>query len=288
MEYLNNTSIQVSFLKNILTSFYPEEGLEILKGLYRETIPDFYGYLLFGPSIVFSLFDISEFELKPILPSESNRYYPMIKYRIRLLVRHFLKKDSKLDELLCKKSECSLFLKKKIDIIDEYLRKDDDVTLFTAKRNKELELFEASLDEIITNMRSEMKVKYIKYENTDRLFELLNRHIPIMERMDRKDETGIILTPILNKKTQINQIGIDCRLSNVSNLPIKLFPGVRIGQIIFDRTTSLSKYKGNRKYAYPIGPESSKIISDEDGRFFVNFQHPPLNDSPVSPLAGRS
>jgi dCTP deaminase len=210
----------------------------------------------------------------------------------------------------------------------------------------------------------------------------------IMEYMNKKDETGIILTPILNKKTQINQIGIDCRLSNqfiifktqnmesfdiekflcpsvrtmgrfqaevvvpfgksftlhpqtmvlgstfeflslpdniaasiegrsswartglmvatasyvepgfkgcitlelsnVSNLPIKLFPGVRIGQIIFDRTTSPSKYKENRKYAYPIGPESSKIISDEDGRFFVNFQRPPLNDSPASPLAGRS
>jgi hypothetical protein len=162
-----------------------KEGLEILKGLYREVIPDFYGYLLFGPSIVFSLFDISEFEPKPILPSESNRYYPMIKYRIRLLVRHFLKKDSELNELLCKESDCSLFLKKKITTIDEYLIKDDDVTLFTAKRNKELELFEASLDEIITNMRSKMKAKYIKYKNIDRLFELINRHIPINELDDK-------------------------------------------------------------------------------------------------------
>lgn len=194
----------------------------------------------------------------------------------------------------------------------------------------------------------------------------------ILERINRNDETGIILTPILNKETQINQIGIDCRLanqfiifktqnmesfdiekfscshfgtmgrfqtevvvpfgksfilhpqtmvlgstfeflslpddiaasiegrsswartglmvatasyvdpgfkgcitlelSNVSNLPIKLFPGVRIGQIIFDKTTSQSKYKENRKYVSPIGPESSKIMNDEDSRFFVNFR----------------
>jgi deoxycytidine triphosphate deaminase len=59
----------------------------------------------------------------------------------------------------------------------------------------------------------------------------------------------------------------------VSNLPIKLFPGVRIGQIIFDQTTSPSNYKGkDRKYVYPIGPESTKIKRDNDSQFFVNFQ----------------
>jgi dCTP deaminase len=198
----------------------------------------------------------------------------------------------------------------------------------------------------------------------------------IIERLDAKDSTGIILTPILNRETQINQIGIDCRLSNqfiifktqnmesfdierfspsrirtmghfqtevivpfgksfilhpqtmvlgstfefmslpddiaasiegrsswartglmlatasyiepgfkgcitlelsnVSNLPIKLFPGVRIGQIIFDKTTSPSTYKDrDRKYVYPIGPETTKIKNDDDSQFFVNFQQAP-------------
>jgi hypothetical protein len=54
-----------------------EEGLKILGGFYREVIPDFYGYHLFGPSIIFSLFDISAFETRSILPTASNRYYPM-------------------------------------------------------------------------------------------------------------------------------------------------------------------------------------------------------------------
>jgi dCTP deaminase len=189
----------------------------------------------------------------------------------------------------------------------------------------------------------------------------------IMARLIAKDDNRIVVTPILNRDTQINQIGIDCRLSNqfiifkaqnissidmkdftasamlskhlqkevvipfnesfilhpqtlvlgstfefislpndiaasiegrsswartglmvatasyvepgfkgcitlelsnVSNIPIKLYPGLRIGQIIFDRTTSASEYAG-KKYKYPIGPETTKIGSDIDAGFFL-------------------
>ena len=56
-------------------------------------------------------------------------------------------------------------------------------------------------------------------------------------------------------------------LSNVSNIPIKLYPGMRIGQLIFSETSSKSQYE-RKKYRYAIGPETSKIWSDQDIKFF--------------------
>jgi hypothetical protein len=155
--------------------------LKILRGFYREVIPDFYGYHLFGPSIIFALFDISVFETKPMLPTASNRYYPMLKYRIRLLVRHFLEKDRGLDKLLSEESECSRFLKKRINAMKEYLEVKDDEQLLSVNKKKELELFESSLDDVTGDMADKIKGTYIKYENINRLFELLKRNIPVNE-----------------------------------------------------------------------------------------------------------
>jgi dCTP deaminase len=61
---------------------------------------------------------------------------------------------------------------------------------------------------------------------------------------------------------------ITLELSNVSNVPIKLYPGMRIGQIIFSETSSESKYE-NKKYQFAIGPEISKINNDPDTAFFL-------------------
>jgi len=61
---------------------------------------------------------------------------------------------------------------------------------------------------------------------------------------------------------------ITLELSNVSNIPIKLYPGMRIGQIIFSETSSSSEYE-NKKYQFPIGPEISKIKNDLDAAFFL-------------------
>ena len=66
---------------------------------------------------------------------------------------------------------------------------------------------------------------------------------------------------------------ITLELSNVSNIPIVLFPGLRIGQIIFDETISDTNYDG-RKYIHPIGPESTKIETDLDNKFFLDFLKP--------------
>jgi dCTP deaminase len=61
---------------------------------------------------------------------------------------------------------------------------------------------------------------------------------------------------------------ITLELSNVSNVPIKLYPGMRIGQIIFSETSSSSRYE-NKKYQFAIGPELSKIKDDPDTAFFL-------------------
>jgi len=71
-----------------------EEGMNILDGMYREIISDIYGYCLFGPSVIFALFDLSEFEPKQLLPSKGNRYYPSIKYRIRILMDYLFEEDA--------------------------------------------------------------------------------------------------------------------------------------------------------------------------------------------------
>lgn len=47
---------------------------------------------------------------------------------------------------------------------------------------------------------------------------------------------------------------ITLELSNLSNIPLKLFPGMRIAQIIFNEISPPSVYKG-KKYQCPIVPE---------------------------------
>ena len=61
---------------------------------------------------------------------------------------------------------------------------------------------------------------------------------------------------------------ITLELSNLSNVPIELYPGMRIAQLICQRTTSNTKYD-DRKYMYPIGPEFSKLGRDKDIELFT-------------------
>ena len=62
-----------------------DEGILILKGMYREILSDICGYMIFGPSVIYALYYISSFEINPKLPKKPN-YYPVMKYRIRILI----------------------------------------------------------------------------------------------------------------------------------------------------------------------------------------------------------
>ncbi|WP_319563041.1 dCTP deaminase [Marispirochaeta sp.] len=62
---------------------------------------------------------------------------------------------------------------------------------------------------------------------------------------------------------------ITLELSNLSNVPIELYPGMRIAQLVCEKTTSSVQYS-NRKYLFPIGPEFSKLGRDKDIEIFTD------------------
>jgi hypothetical protein len=170
-----------------------EEGLKMLSGMYREIISDIYGYFLFGPSIIFSLYEFSTFETHMTLPAENNEYYPMTKYRIRILMKYLLEKDKRITGLLSADKESSCYFKKHIDRINQYLGKDDDLRLFSAKRSIEKKLFESSLDSIIGTVKKSISEDYLDYGDINRLFGKLEKGIPINEL----DGVPIDITKIL-------------------------------------------------------------------------------------------
>jgi dCTP deaminase len=65
---------------------------------------------------------------------------------------------------------------------------------------------------------------------------------------------------------------ITFELSNVGNMPLELYPGVRVAQMILRRTESkLDKpYAGARKYRFPIGPQFSRLNADVDAKAFID------------------
>jgi hypothetical protein len=170
-----------------------EEGLKILSGMYREIISDIYGYFLFGPSIIFSLYEVSIFETNMTLPTENNNYYPMTKYRIRILMKYLLERDKSITGLLSADKESSHYFKKHIERINQYLHEEDDLRLFSTKRGIERKLFESSLNLIIDDVKKSISEDYLDYDDINRLFGKLEKGIPINEL----DGVPIDITKIL-------------------------------------------------------------------------------------------
>ena len=67
---------------------------------------------------------------------------------------------------------------------------------------------------------------------------------------------------------------VTLELSNVGTIPLELFPGVRIAQLVFRTATPevVRPYSDDgrirRKYRFPIGPEFSKLPDDRDAHVF--------------------
>ncbi len=63
---------------------------------------------------------------------------------------------------------------------------------------------------------------------------------------------------------------VTLELSNVGTIPLELYPGVRIAQLLFhDAEPSIEKpYVGEHKYQCPVGPQFSRIHDDKDGAVF--------------------
>ena len=64
---------------------------------------------------------------------------------------------------------------------------------------------------------------------------------------------------------------VTLELSNVGTIPIELYPGVRIAQMVFSEVQEMERtcYGEKRKYLCPIGPAFSHIGLDEDGKVFA-------------------
>jgi len=61
-------------------------------------------------------------------------------------------------------------------------------------------------------------------------------------------------------------------LSNVGTIPVELFPGWRIAQLVFHNAVpSVLKPCAGRKYKCPVGPQFSRVHTDEDGKIFTSF-----------------
>jgi dCTP deaminase len=64
---------------------------------------------------------------------------------------------------------------------------------------------------------------------------------------------------------------VTLELSNMGTIPVELYPGFRIAQVVF-RTAKprlAHAYSGKHKYMWPVGPEFSHVHKDEDGKVFA-------------------
>jgi len=63
---------------------------------------------------------------------------------------------------------------------------------------------------------------------------------------------------------------VTLELSNVGTVPLNIMPGIRIAQLVFHYADPPLEdaYGTNRKYKCAVGPEFSKVFSEDDWRAF--------------------
>jgi hypothetical protein len=166
------------------------EGEKLIQGMCREIFSDIYGYFIFGPSMIFSLFYISYLETQPIPPSSSTNYYPLLKYRIRILYDYLLKTDENINKY--NNSDFANNLHNYLDEIEKYLENKDDLEILK-KNRKELELFEHYLPEIINYFKLNIKYKKFNPKFLVELYNKLKKHIPINEIRNQPTDIASII-----------------------------------------------------------------------------------------------
>lgn len=58
-------------------------------------------------------------------------------------------------------------------------------------------------------------------------------------------------------------------MENLGEVPLTLYPGLRIAQLIFHTLKGRGEYGEDRTYQYPTGPEFSKIYGDKELEFWA-------------------
>jgi len=62
---------------------------------------------------------------------------------------------------------------------------------------------------------------------------------------------------------------VTLELTNLGNIPLSLYPGIRLAKLILSDTSSPSVYPEEKKYFCQIGPEFSKVYSDKELKIFT-------------------
>jgi len=67
---------------------------------------------------------------------------------------------------------------------------------------------------------------------------------------------------------------VTLELSNVGNIPLELYPGFRIAQLVLRQTASVvtNPYGNHKKYRFPIGPQFSRLYADADAKIFMSAE----------------
>ena len=194
-ELANKTLWEEYSQKNPNDLFLPfqktEKGLLVLKGMYREIISDLVGYLLFGPSMLYALFYISNLEADIVKPVEENDYYPPLKYRIRIL-KQIVDNDEEVQKLLNSESHSVLKIKDLHMSINEYLSDQKDLEVlddFLIERK----VFEESVSVLLSYLEEGITQSRISYEHILDLDSLLDNDIPINELEQKPVELNKII-----------------------------------------------------------------------------------------------
>ena len=102
----------------------------------------------------------------------------------------------------------------------------------------------------------------------------------LLPRLNTYRSDGIIVTPLLNKETQINQIGIDCRLSN----QFIIFKTQAIESFDFMKQKHQKQYQ--EEYVVPFGCDF--ILHPQTMALGSTFEFVSLPNDIVASIEGRS
>jgi dCTP deaminase len=103
--------------------------------------------------------------------------------------------------------------------------------------------------------------------STFEFFSLPNNIVASIEGLPSWTRIGLMISTAVYVEPGFKGC-ITLELSNISNIPIKLYPGTKIGQIIFSETAYESEYE-IEKYDFAIGPVITKTKNAVDIDFFL-------------------
>lgn len=144
--------------------------------------------------MIFSLYDISllEKDTAKRLPSNETDYYPLTKYRIRILYDYLLSNDETLKDYYKDKSDFDKNFIAYINKIKTYLEDKDDLNVLKEK-GKEIELFENTLPNIIYYFNSTVKANKFNPIHASDLFIKLGQDYPINEYENKPIDIASII-----------------------------------------------------------------------------------------------